>query len=242
MSPAYNAGVTLSNHSAPEPWPPAKAGTALAVLVSGGIDSAVLLAEAARTYPAVHPLFIRTGLFWEAAELDHLQRFLAAVRTPALQPLQILDQPVRDLYGDHWSTTGESVPVAGTPDEDVYLPGRNVLLLSKSMLWCHLRGVPEVAMAPLAANPFPDATPEFIRDFSAAVNRAVDGNVRVLRPYAQLHKPEVLHRARGLPLEYTLSCIRPAAGRHCGRCSKCHERRVGFRDAGIADPTDYAES
>ena len=123
-------------------------------------------------HSAVHPLFIRTGLLWEAAELDHLRRFLAAIHSPALRHLTILEQPVGDLYRDHWSLTGVGVPAAGTPDEDVYLPGRNVLLLSKSILWCHLHNVPEVALAPLVANPFPDATPEFFRDFTAAVNRA----------------------------------------------------------------------
>jgi 7-cyano-7-deazaguanine synthase len=230
--------TTPTGHS---PWPPAHPAAPLAVLVSGGVDSAVLLAEAVRVYPAVHPLFVRTGLFWEAAELDHLNRFLAAIRAPALQPLRVLEQPVADLYGDHWSLTGQGVPAAGTPDEEVFLPGRNVLLLAKSLLWCHLNRVPEIAMAPLAANPFPDATPEFFRDFSAVVNRAVGGNVQVIRPYAHLHKPEVLKRAAGLPLEQTFSCIRPANGGHCGKCSKCYERQVGFRDAGIADPTHYAE-
>ena len=76
----YNASVTTpTGHS---PWPPAHPASPLAVLVSGGVDSAVLLAEAVRVYPAVHPLFVRTGLFWEAAELDHLNRFLAAIRAP----------------------------------------------------------------------------------------------------------------------------------------------------------------
>ena len=225
----------------PATWPPKSPSAPLAVLVSGGVDSAVLLAEAVRTYPTVHPLYVRTGLFWEPAELDHLQRFLAAIRAPALQSLHILEQPVADLYGQHWSLTGIDVPAAGTPDEDVFLPGRNVLLLAKSLLWCHLHAVPEIAMAPLAANPFPDATPEFFRDFSAPVSRAVNGNVRVIRPYAHLHKTDVLKRATGVPLEHTFSCIRPANGRHCGKCSKCYERQVGFRDAGIGDPTPYAE-
>ena len=97
-------------------------------------------------------------------------------------------------------------------------------------------------MAPLAANPFPDATPEFFRDYSATVSRAVNGTVRVLRPYAHLHKTDVLKRAMGMPLEQTFSCIRPANGRQCGQCSKCYERQVGFRDAGIDDPTEYAEA
>jgi len=223
-------------------WPPARSTSPLAVLVSGGIDSAVLLAEAVRAYHAIHPLFVRTGLLWESAELVHLKRFLAAIRAPTLQPLVILEEPVGQLYGAHWSLTGVGVPAAGTPDEAVYLPGRNVLLLAKSLLWCHLHGVPEIAMAPLAANPFPDATPEFFREFAAVVNRAVEGHVRVLRPYAHLHKPDVLLRAEGLPLENTFSCIRPINGRHCGQCGKCHERQVGFRDAGMKDPTNYGDS
>jgi 7-cyano-7-deazaguanine synthase len=222
-------------------WPPVAPTTPLAVLVSGGLDSAVLLAEAVRQYPAVYPLYIRTGLYWETAEQRHLERFLAVIQTPVLHPLSILEQPVRDLYGNHWSLTGVGVPAAGTPDEDVFLPGRNVLLLAKSLLWCHLNGVPEVAMAPLAVNPFPDATPEFFHEYTGAVNRAVNGVVQVLRPYAHLHKSDLLHLAAGMPLEKTFSCIRPVSGLHCGRCSKCFERQQGFRDAALPDPTRYVD-
>jgi 7-cyano-7-deazaguanine synthase len=232
--------VTPAPQPPAAPWPPPAPRGPLAVLVSGGLDSAILLAEAARTYPAVHPLYVRTGLLWEPAELAHLERFLAAIRTPALRPLRVLDQPVADVYGDHWSLTGRGVPAAGTPDEAVFLPGRNVLLLAKPLLWCHLNGVPEVALAPLAMNPFPDATPEFFAALAGVMDRAVTGRVRVIRPYAALHKLDVLRRGRGLPLEHTFSCIRPtAAGNHCGRCSKCAERQQGFRDAGLADPTPY---
>ncbi len=224
----------------PAAWPPADPRAPLAVLVSGGLDSAVLLAEAARIYPAVFPLYVRTGLYWEAVEREYLDRFLAATRTPALRPLHTIDEPVHDLYGAHWSVTGEGVPAVGTPDEDVYLPGRNVLLLAKPLLWCHLNGVPEIATAPLGANPFPDATPEFYDGFARIVGTAVGGSVRVLRPYAALHKVDVLRRGRGLPLEHTFSCLRPANGLHCGECSKCAERQLGFRDAAMNDPTEYA--
>src|SRR5262245_51194630 len=101
----------------------------LAVLVSGGLDSAVLLGESVRQHAAVHPLYVRQGLYWEAVELRHLRRFLRAVDGPELQRLQVLELPVADLYGPHWSTTGRSVPGSDTPDEAVFLPGRNVLLL-----------------------------------------------------------------------------------------------------------------
>jgi 7-cyano-7-deazaguanine synthase len=212
---------------------------ALAILVSGGLDSAILLGEALRDTAAVHPLYVRHGLAWEQAELGHLRRFLEAVSCPALRPLQVLEMPVADLYGSHWSLTGRDVPDADSPDKAVFLPGRNVLLLGKAMLWCHLHGVPAVALAPLHSNPFPDATPEFFDRYEEIVNQGIGGAVQILRPYGGLDKTEVMRRGRGLPLERTFSCIRPAVGRHCGRCNKCAERRRAFADAGMADPTDY---
>jgi 7-cyano-7-deazaguanine synthase len=212
----------------------------LAVLVSGGLDSAVLLAESFGHASAVHPLYVRFGLAWETAELSSLRRFLEAVQKPALRPLVILEMPVGDLFGRHWSVTGEGVPGADTPDEAVFLPGRNLLFLCKAMLWCHLHQVPAVALAPLESNPFPDATLGFFASCEAVVNQAVGGTVQVLHPYLGLSKAEVLRRGRDFPLRWTFSCIRPDGERHCGRCNKCAERRKGFRVAGIADPTEYA--
>jgi 7-cyano-7-deazaguanine synthase len=213
---------------------------ALAVLVSGGADSAVLLGEALGRHPAVHPLYVRCGLYWETVELDYLRRFLAAMATPVLKPLTVLDMPVADIYAAHWSLTGVGVPGAETPDDAVFLPGRNVLLLAKALLWCHLRGVPAVALAPLEANPFPDATPAFFQAYQDVVNEAVGGNVRVVQPYRGLSKAEVLRRGRNMPLELTFSCIRPVEGRHCGACNKCAERRHAFAAAGLPDPTPYS--
>ncbi len=227
-----------------DPWPPAGPRTALGVLVSGGLDSAILLAEATRAYPAVFPLYVRTGAYWEAVESAYLSHFLDAIRTPTLHPLTILDQPVADVYGMHWSISGNEVPDANSSDDAVFLPGRNVLLLAKPLIWCHLNNVPQLATAPLGSNPFPDATPGFYDDFASLVGRAlgVTPGVRVLRPYSTLHKADVLTRGRGLPLQHTLSCIRPVEGLHCGQCNKCAERRAGFRDAAMEDPTIYAHS
>lgn len=223
-------------------WPPADPMTPLAVLISGGLDSAVLLAEAARAYPAVHPLYVRTGLLWEDAELAHLGRFLDAIRGPSVLRLVVFDEPAGDLYAGHWSVTGRGTPPAGGPDEADYLPGRNVLLFAKPLLWCLLNGVPELATAPLAANPFPDATPAFYDGFAAVVGRAVGGDVRIVRPFAHLRKPDVVRRGAGLglPLEHTFSCNRPVGLQMCGSCSKCGERRQGFLLAGVVDPTTYA--
>jgi 7-cyano-7-deazaguanine synthase len=215
------------------------ADNALAVLTSGGLDSAILLGDSLRCHAAVYPLYLRKGLSWEAEELRHLQRYLEALCSPSLRPLQILDLPVTDLYGSHWSITGRDVPGAETPDEAVFLPGRNVLFLAKAMLWCHLHDVPAVALGVLGSNPFPDATPAFFAEFSAVVNRATGSRVEVFRPFAGMHKTEVMHRGRELPLHLTFSCIRPMRGRHCGRCNKCAERLRAFAEAGLPDLTDY---
>jgi 7-cyano-7-deazaguanine synthase len=213
---------------------------ALAVLVSGGLDSAILLGEAVRAHAAVYPLYLRCGLSYETVEVRYLRRFLRGLRARSLKPLQVLEMPVADLYGRHWSITGRNVPAIGSPDEEVFLPGRNVLLLAKGLLWCHLNHVPALALGSLRTNPFPDATPEFFRDMEQTVNRAVQGLVRLLLPYGKMHKTEVMHRGRDLPLQHTFSCIHPRRGLHCGRCNKCGERRQAFADAGMTDPTRYA--
>jgi 7-cyano-7-deazaguanine synthase len=212
----------------------------LAVLVSGGLDSAILLAESLHEFPRVYPLYVRKGLAWEAEELRHLHKYLDALSGPALQRLHVLEMPVEDLYGDHWSVTGDGIPGAETSDEAVFLPGRNVLFLAKAMLWCHLHSVEGVALAVLAGNPFPDATEDFFVAFQNVVNKAIGYNVQVLRPYAHLHKADVLRRAPEAPLVLTFSCIQPVGGRHCGRCNKCAERQKAFAAAGVHDPTEYA--
>jgi 7-cyano-7-deazaguanine synthase len=211
----------------------------LAVLVSGGLDSAILVGEVVRLCKDVHPLYVRQGLSWESAELQHLRRFLRALRGPSLRPLRVLRLPVADLYGDHWSLTARDVPSAEMPDEAVFLPGRNILLLAKAMLWCHLHDVPTVALGSLQSNPFPDATPAFFRAYQQVVNQGMDGHVTIARPYARLNKTAVMGRGAGLPLELTFSCINPITGRHCGACNKCAERRHAFAAAKMADPTDY---
>jgi len=221
---------------------PAPSTPSVAILLSGGMDSAILLSESLTQGAIVHPLYVRCGLRWEEDELAGVQRLLAAMVVPNLRPLVLLDAPVADLYGRHWSIDGSGVPDEASADEAVYLPGRNVLLLTKAILWCHLHGVPSVALAVLRGNPFPDSTPDFLRGLQAAVNRAVGGQVQVECPYGSLSKTEVLARANGVPLELTHSCLRTIGGLHCGRCNKCAERQKAFSFAGRFDPTVYAQS
>jgi 7-cyano-7-deazaguanine synthase len=213
----------------------------LAVLISGGLDSAILLGEAVQQLARVFPVYIRCGLSYEEVELSYLRTFLQALAGPALQPLVILELPVADLYGDHWSLTGRDVPGRAAPDEAVFLPGRNVLLLAKAMLWAHLHGVAAVALGSLQTNPFPDATPEFFAQLEAVVNRAVNGSVRIVLPFGHLSKVDVMRRGCNLPLEHTFSCMAPKEGLHCGECNKCGERGGAFAAAGMVDPTKYHE-
>ncbi|MCE9553211.1 MAG: 7-cyano-7-deazaguanine synthase [Planctomycetes bacterium] len=213
----------------------------IAVLLSGGIDSAVLLGDLLSQGGGVHPLFVRCGLRWEQDELTSIKRLLSEMAAPNLHPLVVLNAPVGDLYGQHWSIAGGGVPDEATDDDAVYLPGRNVLLLTKSMLWCHLHDVPAVALAVLRGNPFADSTPEFVTSLQAAVNQGIHGQVSVQRPYATLSKGDVLARANGVPLALTHSCLRSVGGLHCGRCNKCAERQKAFAAARRIDPTEYAK-
>ncbi|MFO0945774.1 MAG: 7-cyano-7-deazaguanine synthase [Planctomycetota bacterium] len=212
----------------------------LAVLVSGGLDSAVLLADLAITAPKVVPIRVRFGLVWEEEEEKFLRRFLGALANPSVADLVVFEMPIHSVYGPHWSTTGERIPGYDSPDEAVFLPGRNPLLLVQAMVWCHLQGVRTIALGPLASNPFPDSTDDFFDSFERSLNLALEGKMHIKRPYARLSKREVLRRGASFPLQYTLSCIHPREGKHCGDCNKCHERQASFRDAGLADPTEYA--
>lgn len=221
---------------------PSSDATRHAVLISGGLDSAILLGDRLKHAVRTVPIYVRGGFFWEETELAYLRRFLHALRCEQLEPLNILDVPVADLQPGSWNVNGHNVPDAHTPDEAVYIPGRNVILLAKSMVWCHLNHVASVALAVLGSNPFPDATPAFFASFESSVNAAIQGSVRIERPFAQMHKRDVMRLGQDLPLEWTFSCISPIGGRHCGACNKCAERKLAFIDAGLPDPTRYANA
>jgi len=213
----------------------------IAVLSSGGLDSAILVADFLRRGRTVHPIYVQFGLAWEATEEAHLRRFLGALSEPALQPLVVLRVPIADVYGSHWSVSGEAVPDGRSADDAVYLPGRNLLLLAQPSVWCALHGVHTIALGTLKGNPFPDSSREFFDDFAALVRRGMSHSLEVVTPFAALTKADVLDLGRGLALRDTLSCIDPQAGRHCGRCNKCAERRLAFSVLQIDDVTDYAQ-
>jgi 7-cyano-7-deazaguanine synthase len=215
-------------------------GETIGVLASGGLDSSILVGHLLSSGRRVQPFYVRTGLVWQQAELPALERFLAAIATERLARVAVLELPLADLYGAHWSLTGRETPAADSPDEAVFLPGRNALLLVKPAVWCQLHGIGELAMAPLGTSPFDDARRAFFADFEAAINRGSQRRLRLLRPFGEMTKRQVMELGRDLPLGLTFSCIAPVGGRHCGACNKCAERRAAFVSGGIVDRTSYA--
>jgi 7-cyano-7-deazaguanine synthase len=211
------------------------------LLLSGGLDSSILLGHLLGEGRSVRPFYVRSHLAWEHAELQATQRFLHALTRPALRPLVVLDLPIDDVYGDHWSTTGRDVPGLTSPDSAVYLPGRNVLLTVKAALWCQLHGIEELALATLSGNPFADATAGFFDRFQDVLGLAVGRPIRLVRPFSAFDKREVMVLGQGLPLAHTFSCIAPVGKLHCGRCNKFAERHGAFHLAEIQDPTCYAQ-
>jgi 7-cyano-7-deazaguanine synthase len=221
-----------------------------AVLLSGGLDSAVLAADEA-SRGEIYPIYVSVGLAWEAAERQIVARFLERAPLGANpRPLVSLGVDMSDVYAaTHWAVQGRP-PAYHTPDEDVYLPGRNVVLLGKAAVYCAAATIDRLVIGTLAHNPFPDATPQFRDAMARALSLGLDRRLQIDAPYANTEKADVIRRgaALGVPFELTLSCMNPPQSSvisrqsavHCGECSKCRERHDAFVSAGVADPTSYA--
>ena len=217
-----------------------EAGQETVVLCSGGLDSAVLLAHEAQTRK-VQPIYVSTGLAWEHVEYQWMLRFLDALG-PGIQPSVKLLFDMRDVYPEtHWAIQGQP-PGYDTPDEDVYIIGRNIVLLTKAALFCAQNGFHRITVGPLAGNPFPDATPDFFKTFQHSLSLGLNHRLTITAPFAKLQKADVIQLGLELsvPLRLTLSCMNPPQENlHCGECSKCRERQQGFHEAAVSDPTDY---
>lgn len=216
------------------------------VLLSGGLDSAVLAAHEAQA-ARVLPVYVSVGLAWEDAEAAMVERLLAApVFGGKADPLARMSFTMRDVYSPtHWAIRGVP-PAYDTPDEDVYLAGRNLVLLTKAGVVAAKAKAHRIALGPLAGNPFPDARPAFFRAMAEAMSLGLDHHVEIATPFLTWQKEDVIERGVELkvPFELTLSCMSPviAGGlpQHCGLCSKCRERRDAFAAAGVSDPSTYA--
>jgi 7-cyano-7-deazaguanine synthase len=196
----------------------------IAVLASGGLDSNILIAKLLKKYNAVYPIYIRCGLNWEQAELYWLRKYLKKLDSKNLRSLTVLSLPVDDLDGKEWAVTGRRVPGYRSRDEEVYLPGRNLLLLAKAATFCALHKIPTLALGTLAANPFPDASKKFFKMMNRTSGEALRYPVKIIVHFMRLKKKDVLKKGEGLPLELSFSCLAPRGLKPCGRCNKCAEK------------------
>ena len=219
-------------------------GQKIAVLVSSGVESSILLSLTGQYCAAVYPVYINSRTTWTNAELLYLPELLKSFSSPAIKPLKTLDMPVDDLYGSHWSLTGNNTPDELSTDEAVYLPGRNLLLLSKVSVWCALNDISAVVLGTLKSNPFSDTSSEFFGHIKKAIEVALNSRFNIYTPLSQLTKVQAIQLDKSLPWEKTFSCFNPVLQGdqflHCGKCNKCAERQQAFIDTGLADKSNYS--
>jgi 7-cyano-7-deazaguanine synthase len=230
MSPAGSAG-----------------GRPAVVLLSGGLDSATVLAIARSQGFACRTLAVAYGQRHES-ELDaaaRVSRALGAVEH------RVMHVDLANIGGSALTDPGIDVPEDGGSGIPVtYVPARNTILLSLALAWAEVTGSEDLFVGVNAVDysGYPDCRPEFVAAFERLARLATKagvegGGLRVHAPLIALGKAEIIGRGIALGVDYstTVSCYRAdAQGRACGRCDSCRIRREGFLGAGVPDPTRYA--
>lgn len=218
------------------------------VLLSGGMDSAAVVALAQEQGFAVHALSVRYGQR-HTSELD------AAARVATAQGViahKVVDVDLRSIGGSAL-TADIDVPDAGGDGIPVtYVPARNTIMLSLALGWAEVIGANDLFCGVNAVDysGYPDCRPEFVRAFEVLANLATKAGVegaglRVHAPLQFVSKADIVREGVRLGVDFglTVSCYRADAdGRACGHCDACRLRAAGFTDAGIPDPTHYAIS
>jgi 7-cyano-7-deazaguanine synthase len=221
------------------------------VLVSGGLDSATVLALARHQGFAAHALSVRYGQR-HRLELDAARRVAQAL---GAERHLVLDLDLAALGGS--ALTGQGPVPKGRSAEEMaagipatYVPARNTVFLSLALGWAEALGAWDIFIGVNAVDysGYPDCRPEFIAAFQQTANlatkAAVEGRGRfaVHTPLIGLTKGAIIARGLELGVDYglTLTCYDPdAAGRACGRCDSCLLRLKGFAEAGRPDPAPY---
>ena len=216
------------------------------VLVSGGMDSAVVLAIAREQGFVTHALSVRYGQR-HTSELDAAARVANALGAASHKTVNV---DLRSIGGSALTDDIE-VPKAGGPGIPVtYVPARNTIMLSVALGWAEVLGATEIFCGVNAVDysGYPDCRPEFIKAFETLANLATKAGVegaglRIRAPLLRMGKAEIVREGLRLGVDFgqTVSCYRAdAQGLACGQCDACRLRAAGFADAGVADPTRYA--
>lgn len=224
--------------------PPAPAAV---VLLSGGLDS---MTVAALAREAGYRLFALTIAYGQrhAVELDAARRIAAhlGAERHVVLPVDL------SAFGGSALTADIAVPKAGVGDDIpvTYVPARNTVFLSLALAWGEAAGARDlwIGVNALDYSGYPDCRPEFIQAFerlARLATKAGDGGqaFRVHTPLQRMTKADIAREADRLGLDAAMSwsCYDPADGKHCGLCDACRLRAKGFAEAGLPDPTVYAQ-
>ncbi len=225
-------------------------GTPAVVLLSGGLDSATVLACARAQGFICHALSVHYGQR-HGAELDaarQVAQALGAVRH------EIIQLDLARFGGSALTDTALQVPTAGEQDgiPITYVPARNTVLLALALSWAEELGARDVFYGANAVDysGYPDCRPEFVAAFETLANLATKagvegGHIRVHAPIIQLSKAQIIREGLRLGVDFsqTVSCYQADdQGRACGRCDSCRIRAAGFAEARVPDPTRYQPS
>ncbi|HKU88294.1 MAG TPA: 7-cyano-7-deazaguanine synthase QueC [Steroidobacteraceae bacterium] len=216
------------------------------VLLSGGLDSATVLALAREKGLECYALSVaygqRHGVELEAAA--NVARALGA------HEHRVMHVDLANIGGSALTDHSIDVPVEASSGIPVtYVPARNTIMLSLAMAWAEVLGAREIHIGVNAIDysGYPDCRPEFIAAFeklaALATKAGVEGRPLAIRaPLLQMSKAQIVREGMRLGVDYglTVSCYQAdATGAACGLCDSCRLRREGFVFAGLSDPTRY---
>ena len=221
------------------------------VLLSGGMDSAVVLAIAREQGFACHALSVAYGQR-HTSELEAAGRVAAALGAVEHKTVVV---DLRSIGGSALTDAAIDVPldddghVIGADIPVTYVPARNTIMLSVALGWAEVLGAADIFCGVNAVDysGYPDCRPEFVEAFERLANLATKAGVegaglRVHAPLQHMGKDEIVREGVRLGVDFsaTVSCYNAdAAGRACGHCDACRLRADGFVAAGVEDPTRY---
>lgn len=224
----------------------AAGGRSAVVLLSGGLDSATVLAIAREEGWRCHALSIDYGQ-------RHRAELAAAARIARIQGAAEHRVVRVDIAGFGGSAlTDASIAVPTAPSEGIpitYVPARNTIMLSLALAFAEVTDSDAIFTGANAVDysGYPDCRPEYLEAFermsNLATRRAVEGHpIEIRAPIVRMSKAQIVRRGHELGVDFaiTVSCYdADDAGRACGRCEACRLRREGFAGAGVRDPTRY---
>lgn len=216
------------------------------ILLSGGLDSATVLAIAADQGYECYALSFDYG---QRAQTE-LNAARALVKCFNAKEHRVFELDLAQFGGS--ALTDEGIDVPDQAQEGIpvtYVPARNTIFLSLALAWAEVLSADAIFIGVNSVDysGYPDCRPEFIAAYEQMANLATRNGVtgepfRIETPLISLTKAEIIKQGNSLGLDYalTVSCYQSdEQGRACGKCDSCHLRAKGFEDAGLVDPTHY---